>query len=240
VSDLWYPAARRYQGAFANYQQGRNQMRTVICHYTVGVDSHGIAMRGTFHFLVTRDGEVRQYAPIDAVNWHVGMWNWVGPGIEVEYLPGHDDEVFTPAALDATAGLVHWLHTEHGFPLDYYDGPRIPDPINGFMAHRSVGAPDADHTDFWPREDWDRIAGDDMPLNLADFAAIFEGTADRIAGKNLDGSYTTNRQVIDMLAQIRDLLKAQKPSSTTISAPPLDVKAVARAVADEVAARMKD
>jgi len=133
-------------------------MRTHVCHYTVGRDSNSIGERGYFHFLIRRNGEIVQYAEIDALTWHVGDWNGYGPGTEVEYLPGEDDMVFTDAARATCSLLVKWLNTEWGFPLDYYDGDRIAPIYDGFIAHRSVLG--GDHTDFWPREDWDRMISD--------------------------------------------------------------------------------
>lgn len=151
----WYPKAYIAHGAQSGYGNGRSRMRTVVCHFTVGRDSHPIGVRGYFHWLVRRNGQIMQYAECDAVTWHAGSWNQYGPGIEIEYLPGEDDEIFTNEARVATADLVQWLHNEWGFPLDYYDGPRI-DPVwDGFIAHRSLAG--GDHTDWWPREDWDRM-----------------------------------------------------------------------------------
>ena len=95
------------------------------------------------------------YAFFDALAWHAGDWNGYGPGIEVEFLPGEDDSIFTSESLASTGSLVRWLHDEWGFPLEYYDGPRI-DPVwDGFIAHRSLLG--GDHTDWWPREDWDQM-----------------------------------------------------------------------------------
>jgi hypothetical protein len=153
VPDLWYPGATIMPGAAAGYAKGRTSMETVVAHFTVGRDSTQIGVNGYFHWLVRRDGEVVQFAEVDALTWHVGNWNGYGPGIEVEYLPGVDDEVFTDAARVACGSLVRWLCSEWGFLLDYYDGDRIPPVWRGFIAHRSVQG--GDHTDFWPRQDWD-------------------------------------------------------------------------------------
>lgn len=155
MPDVWYPGATVMPGAAAGYAKGRTQMRTVVAHFTVGRDSTSIGVNGYFHWLVRRNGEIVQFAEVDALTWHVGNWNGYGPGIEVEYLPGVDDAVFTDAARDACGGLVRWLNAEWGFPLDYYDGERINPIWDGFIAHRSVAG--GDHTDWWPREDWDRM-----------------------------------------------------------------------------------
>ena len=155
MPDPWYPEAARVEGLMAGYSHGRNQMRTCVCHFTVGTDSTAIGVRGYFQFLVRRDGQVVQFCEVDALAWHAGDWNSYGPGIEVEYLPGRDDAIFTPEALAATGGLVRWLNNEWGIPLNYFDGERI-DPVwDGFIAHRSLKG--GDHTDWWPREDWDQM-----------------------------------------------------------------------------------
>lgn len=161
MPELWYPGAAVDPGRAAGYALGRTQMATVVAHFTVGRDSTNIGRAGYFHWLVRRDGAIVQFAETDALTWHVGDWNGFGPGIEVEYLPGVDDVVFTDAARSACGGLVRWLNTEWGFPLDYYDGARIPPIWRGFIAHRSVLG--GDHTDYWPREDWDRMVAGPAP-----------------------------------------------------------------------------
>jgi hypothetical protein len=124
-------------------------MQLAVCHFTVGRDSTGVGLRGYFHFLVRRNGEVVQFAEADALCWHAGTANQWGPGIEVEYLPGADDDLWTPASYQATAELVEWL-IGLGIPDTFYDGPRIdPAGFSGFLTHRSVAQPDA-HSDWWP------------------------------------------------------------------------------------------
>ena len=153
-------------GAAAGYTKGRTQMRTVVAHFTVGRDSTQIGLNGYFHWLVGRDGTIKQFAEVDALTWHVGDWNPYGPGIEVEYLPGVDDTIFTDAARDACGGLVRWLIDEWGFPPVYYDGPRVPPVYDGFIAHRSVQG--GDHTDYWPQEDWAAMLADPPTIGMFD------------------------------------------------------------------------
>ena len=127
-------------------------MRVVVCHYTVGYNSAPIGLRGYFQFLVGRDGTVTQFAEVDAVCWHAGEWNVYGPGIEVEYRD--EPTIFTDPQRAACGGLVGWLNSEWGVPLDYYDGPRqSPSDQHGFMSHRSLVQTEQ-HYDFWPVEDW--------------------------------------------------------------------------------------
>jgi len=167
MSEPVYPGASWEPGAAAGYNRGRNRMRTVKCHYTVGVNSGSlIRNQGLAQWLVDRDGTIHQYAECDAICWDSGEFNDDGPGIEIEYYEPHDgDAIFTDAARDATAGLVHWLHNEWGVPLDYYDGPRVAEgAFSGFIAHKSLQQrPDLQHYDYWPREDWDRMVSGAPP-----------------------------------------------------------------------------
>lgn len=164
MPDEWYPQATRMPGAAANWAKGRTPVRTVICHFTVGRDSTSIGVNGYFHWLVRRNGEIVQFCETSALAWHAGNeGNPVGPGIEVEYLPGADDDIFTPEARAACGALVRWLHTEWSVPLDFFDPEqRMPLPLPpGFVAHRSL--PNQDHTDTWPRADWDQMIGSPQP-----------------------------------------------------------------------------
>lgn len=144
-----YPDAVWRPGQNAGYRAGRNQLRLCVCHYTVGRDSTAIGERGYFHWLVRRDGEVVQFAEADAITWHAGEANSYGPGIEVEYLPGADDDLWTPAAYQATGRLVDWLINLAIAPT-FYDGPRVdPAGVTGFITHRSIRQTDG-HSDWWP------------------------------------------------------------------------------------------
>lgn len=165
MAELIYPGAEWTPGRNAGYNAGRSSMAATVCHYTVGRNSHGIGLDGYFHWLIARDGWITQYAEADAVTWHCGEANGVGPGIEIEFLD-EPEGIFTDAARDACGGLVHWLADQWGIPLDYYDGDRIPPHMmHGFVAHRSIQQTEG-HSDYWPRADWDRmVAGgedDDM------------------------------------------------------------------------------
>lgn len=154
-----YPQAIWWPGAAAGYRWGRTAMLSTVCHFTVGRDSAGIGLRGTFQFLVRRNGEVVQFAEADARCFHAGdPYNSRGPGIEIEYLPGYDDTMFTDAQLTATGGLVRWLG--QWMPLAYYDNPsaRIGD-WNGFISHRSITSNADYHSDYWDQADWDRMVG---------------------------------------------------------------------------------
>lgn len=150
MPEVHYPHAAWNPGANAGYNAGRTPVDSVVCHYTVGRNSTGIGLQGYFHFLVSRDGHVQQFAEADAVCWHAGdPWNGRGPGIEVEYLPGADDDIFTPEADAATGLLVEWLHDEWGVPLDFYDGSRVA-AFPGFITHRSLIQTGDPHSDYWP------------------------------------------------------------------------------------------
>lgn len=157
MGDAWYPGAIQDPGVAAGYAHGRAQMVSCVAHFTVGRSSAGIGHnQGLFQFLVGRDGTVTQFAEADAVCWHAGQpYNQRGPGIEVEYLPGEDDAIFTPEALTACGALVRWLGTEWGIPLAYYDDPsqRVADWA-GFISHRAVVSDADHHFDYWPADDF--------------------------------------------------------------------------------------
>lgn len=155
MPEAWYPGATRNPGANAGYKAGRTSMVDTVAHYTVGVDSTGIGLQGYFHWLIARDGAIQQFAEADALTWHVGEDNAYGPGIEIEYLPGQDAEVFTDAARTACSGLIHWLNTEWGIPLIYHDGDHdiTPGGFAGFVSHKSI-IQSIEHQDFWPQSDW--------------------------------------------------------------------------------------
>lgn len=171
-----YPAGEWVPGrASAGYTRGRTTMVSIVAHYTVGRDSSGPAYLGNlFQFLATRDGRILQGAEADSVCWHAGHpYNQRGPGIEVEYLPGSDDTVFTDAQRDATGKLCRWLESEWGIPLAYHDDPNDKrSDWHGTISHRSVVS-DADvHSDYWPREDWDAMFAVPAPPPAPTFPAF--------------------------------------------------------------------
>lgn len=157
----WYPAANRDPGVSAGYVHGQViSVVSCVVHYTVGVNSRGLIRdEGLAEFLIDRDGTIWQFSEADAICYHAGYpYNGRGPGIEVEYYPDTDPVMFTDAARTATGGLVRWLNSEWGIPLDYYDNPdaRTADH-HGFISHRSVIEDAAYHNDYWPRPDWDQM-----------------------------------------------------------------------------------
>ncbi len=156
----------RYPGAVwrpgANADNGHTTMETAVCHYTVGRDSRPIGDRGYFHFLVSRDGTVTQFARADAICWHAGdPWNGRGPGIEVEYLD--EPTIFTPEADAATGELVAWLEQEWNIPAEFYDGDRRA-TWHGFITHRSLIQTGDAHSDYWPYLPGDPMAEVDLTL----------------------------------------------------------------------------
>jgi N-acetylmuramoyl-L-alanine amidase len=176
-----FPGAVWDPGRAAGYNQGRNRMRSVKCHYTVGRNSWElIKNEGLAQWLVTRDGVVAQYAEADALCYDSGEWNDDGPGIEIEFLD-EPEGIFSDAARVACSGLIYWLNGEWGVPLDYYDGARLPEGTwQGFIAHGSLQQSQA-HTDYWPRPDWDRMIamggpGTPVPVPPEDDDVAFTAT----------------------------------------------------------------
>lgn len=188
-----YPGAYWDPGVNAGYHGGHNRMELAVAHYTVGRDSSGIGRQGYFTWLVARDGMIRQFAEADAVTWHACEWNPRGPGIEVEYLPGMDDVMFTDAARTACSGLVHWLNTDWGIPLTYYDGLRLAvgTPYSGFISHRALHEVQCDeHYDSWPQADWDLMIQGAVDVGL-DLTKPEDLTVWREAYYNQEGAWPT-------------------------------------------------
>lgn len=75
------------------------------------------------YFIVGKDGTVWQPVDLAHVAWTEGTGNeeWIG----VEHC-GWAGQPLTDAQVAATAGILAWLHTEHGVPLQSTD-----DPVNG-------------------------------------------------------------------------------------------------------------
>jgi N-acetyl-anhydromuramoyl-L-alanine amidase len=104
------------------------------------------ALEVSAHFLIRRDGEVRQYVSTDQRAWHAGVSTWKGRercndfsvGIELE---GADDVPFSEPQYEQLESLVGALVERYG-PLD-------------FAGHSDV-APGR-KTDPGPWFDWDRF-----------------------------------------------------------------------------------
>lgn len=234
MGDVWYPAATRVDGFQANYANGRNRMEVVKCHYTVGVNSYPIGANGYFHFLLNRDGTLDQFAPVDAVCWDSGEWNDAGPGVEVEYHPSYDSEIFNDAMRGSARLLARWLNSEHGFPLQHWSGDRISEfsGWRGFIDHADL-IQTAQHYDYWPVEDVAYILGNGgtMSQDLKQIDAWMSEQAKRITGSNIDGSPVTNRQIMLDVYAVRELLVGLDKKVSALTAPVVDVKALAAEIA---------
>ncbi|WP_406665982.1 1,6-anhydro-N-acetylmuramyl-L-alanine amidase AmpD [Gallaecimonas sp. GXIMD1310] len=102
---------------------------------------HGV--RVSAHFLVCRDGEIRQFVPLQERAWHAGKSTFLGRenlndnsiGIELE---GADHMPFSAAQYQALAMLCRWLLAELALPADRITGHetiapmRKTDPGAGF------------------------------------------------------------------------------------------------------------
>ena len=104
------------------------------------------AMRVSAHYLIRRDGEVRQFVDTDKRAWHAGVSNWKGRervndfsiGIEME---GTDDVPFEDAQYAALNRLLAGLFERYGALA---------------LAGHSDVAPGR-KTDPGPRFDWSRV-----------------------------------------------------------------------------------
>lgn len=123
-----YPLAVQEPGP--SWKQGyppvfRNACRGVVCHSMVGSYSGAMSRldstdRASWHFSVTKGGQVYQHYDTEAITWHAGtpQWNQRLIGIEHEGGgPGNESEPLTVAQRDASVALVHWLAQQHAFPL---------------------------------------------------------------------------------------------------------------------------
>jgi len=175
VSADWYPGAVRIPGVMANYARGRTGMRACVLHYTVGRDSTNIGRDGKFSFLIRRNGEVVQFAPVDALTWHAGEWNTEGPGIEHEFYEPVDGpspaNILTPAQETASGALCRWLRDDWGISGQFYDGPRISKGYRGFITHRSLQQTQR-HSDYITAEQWSRMTAGTLAGPPVDWAAI--------------------------------------------------------------------
>lgn len=107
------------------------------------------AMRVSAHFLVRRDGSLRQYVPCDRRAWHAGLSAWRGRencndfsiGIELE---GTDTVPFASAQYDGLVSLIHALRRRY---------PGIDE--DAIVGHEHI-APGR-KTDPGPAFDWDGL-----------------------------------------------------------------------------------
>lgn len=153
---MWYPNAIHNPGAAAGYRNGRSRMRACVLHYTVGVDSTGVGLRGYFHFLVSKDGTVQQFCELNAIAWHAGEFNGEGPGVEFERMG--DWEPLTFAQIASGGALIQWI-IENGIADNFYDGPRLAaGTYSGFITHRSLQQSQP-HSDYVTGDDWAAMRG---------------------------------------------------------------------------------
>lgn len=156
----WFPDAEQVPGQ--NAGNLGNQKQNCRLHYTVGVDSTAIGVRGYFHFLIPKDAQPKQFAPTEAICWDACEWNPTGVGIEFERLS--DAEPLTDNQILWGGRIIHWLNETDGIPLVFRDSPddRMPagTEYHGFTTHRSLHEQACDeHYDYVTIDDWDRMVG---------------------------------------------------------------------------------
>ena len=176
MPEAWYPQEIRDNGFNADYTNGHSRMEAVKKHFTVGFfhSDYNIGVRGYFQWLIARDGQVYQFAEADAVCFDSGEWNDAGPGIEISYMPGVDDAIFTDAALESARALCRWLSVEWSVPLVDWTGGRIDEwtGFRGFIDHRELVQTEQ-HVDFWPDDAWQFIIASDVPEQEDDMQTLF-------------------------------------------------------------------
>lgn len=185
-------------GLNAGYRRGHVSNQCVKIHFTVGTDSHAlIKNEGLAQFLVPKETRPVQFAEADAVCADSCEWNVTGPGIEFERLS--DKEPLTPSQIEWGGRIIHWLSENYGYPLSFYDGPRlaIGDPFRGFVTHRSLVHKKCDqHTDYITPEDFAAMIGED-DLNA-------------IQNQVLADTYNNSKAILDRLSELEAKVDANQ------------------------------
>lgn len=219
-----------------------------VCHRTYGGWSGDYAVgkgaRGPigFHFLVGKEaGQWVQFTSTDEVCYHAKGANGWSVGVEVT---GTNEDPFTDWQVAACAQIVAWLHETHGIPLDYVDAGRA-GPRAGFVAHNAVAG--SDHGDRWGAN-WDRIvaATGGVDVTPEEHSLLWE-TWQRT--KNLEGwaggqpaeTWQRVKNLEGWAGWVEATLKAID-ERTAAGGPggSIDVDALADAVAEKLAERLKD
>ena len=166
----WMPGIDHDPGENAGYNGGQADMVSMVIHYTAGAygGDYAVGKRGYFNFYCPRERPAVQFAEANAITWHAGAWNGLGPGIEMER---RDDSVpYTDHQLDDLGRIAHWLHDRYGIPLRFYDtggdnGARIGvDASRGLsITHRSLAQSGGWHSDYVTRDEWERALGGAEP-----------------------------------------------------------------------------
>lgn len=121
---------------------------------------------GTFQLTLCHDGTLHQHYPTNVRCSHAAGANKRTFGVEIE---DYDETPLLRPQLVTLGRLARWAAAEHGFPLAFYDGPRIWVDESGFrgvLPHSSVDYPPNPafrHVDDIKRHEWNealRLTGD--------------------------------------------------------------------------------
>lgn len=172
MSDPIYDGAVQVQGAFRGYGNGRiRNLTTAIRHYTVGANSLGTCGRD-FQMLQSRSGVLYQGAEVDAINWGAGdPWNGCSVHIEAEWHPvlNADEPILNDAMVASLRPFCAWLESEWGISrASSYDGPTRVTAWSGFIDHRWLIQTGDWHTNFWPDDQWARVAAPEPAPRIED------------------------------------------------------------------------
>lgn len=131
MSPTRYPGAVWKPLATGNYSIGGvvRPPRGMVLHIAEGTSIDGVwnwqngQHQVSSYFIVAKDGTVWQAVDLANKAWTQAAGNaeWIG----VENCGFHTDPL-TPAQVEANAGILAWLHTNHAVPLQPTD-----DPTNG-------------------------------------------------------------------------------------------------------------
>ena len=167
----WMPGLVRDPGVNAGYRGGQSEMVSFVIHNTAGAygGDYSVGKQGYFNFYVPRERPPVQFAEADAITWHAGAWNGLGPGMELERL--NDNWAYTDQQIEWGGRIMRWVHEKYGVPLNFYDTGgnndlRIasPNACRGlYITHRSLNQMGGWHYDYINQDEWNRMTGGGAP-----------------------------------------------------------------------------
>lgn len=241
----WMPYCPADQGVL---HQNMTAVNAIVLHRTYGAwgGDYSVGKQGIFHFLIGKEsGNWVQFAPTENAQWHCNGANMFSVGIELE---GTNEEPLTPWQAARLGDVVRWISQEHGVPLNYLDPGSVPyasvhvndGNFHGVLCHASVQTDDGSqqHTDIVTPADWLRAISGVVDVALTDedvqkIAAAVGGQQSAYWGK-----FTNIGDLWNHVDKVAAQLGAKIDAKVTTAGGTVDVGALAKAVADEVAKRM--
>lgn len=250
----WRPITANYRA----HGMSRN-IRGFVPHVQVGNGSlHDFfsnpATQASAHFWISKTGTLEQYLDTDDMAWAEAAGNPYFWSCEFE---GQVDEPMTPQQIDKGGQLIAWLHGIQPFPLVVNEDPNGA----GITPHRAGGQAWGGHScpgdvrfGQYPALVLSALRyldpnaaptpEDDMPLTPDDVTAVALAVVNKLNEDSdrpgTTGIGTTLLAVDNTAAQILALVQALVAQPGRLTAvTDADLKAIAKAVNDEQAARLK-